>query len=201
MKRTLLALFASALLLPATAGAKTVKAPGVESFCATRISTTAIAYARHRFNQQRRELRQKELGTQDQRAIGELPARRGVSITKQKNIAVIEDDGTIFPPPNLFDLGPRGVQFKFGGTGTRAEVFFGGVSSTRGNRIQIGDDASRAIDLPFPFVFYGTTYNRVFLNSDGNLTFNQGESASTMLQSPMRQTSGLPSSQKPTSIA
>ncbi|MFQ5349802.1 MAG: hypothetical protein ACE5EG_05095, partial [Thermoanaerobaculia bacterium] len=174
MKRISLGLLALALILPAAGAAKTVRATGVEGFCATRVSTTAISYARHKFNQSRRELE-----TRDRFAVGKPGVQNNFTVTKQKNIAVVEDDGTIFPPPNLFDLGPTGVQFKWGGAGTRAEVFLGGVSSTRGDRIEIGDDASRTIDLPFPFTFYGTTYNRVFLNSDGNLTFNQAESAST----------------------
>ena len=104
---------------------------------------------------------------------------RPPTITKQKNIAVIEDDGTIFPPPNLFDLLTEGVQFKRSGPGTRAEPFFGGVSTIRGDRIEIGDDASQTIDLPFTFRFYGVPYSRVFLNSDGNLTFNSADSLST----------------------
>jgi hypothetical protein len=146
----------------------------VESFCATRISNTAISYARHKFNRQRREL---ERG--DRIAVGEPGIRQALSVTKQKNIAVIEDDGRIFPPPNLFDLINNGVQFKRGGPGTRAERFPGSVSSDRGQRIEIGDDANRAIDLPFSFTFYGTAHSRVFLNSDGNLTFNTPDSEST----------------------
>lgn len=177
MKNFVFGLLSLALLLPTAASARAVRSPGVEGLCATRISTAAISYARHQFNQRRLKLGRPE--PEAQRLASEPSSRRGVGITKLKNIAVIEDDGSIFPPPNLFDLGPTGVQFKRSGQATRAEVFFGGVSSTRGDRIEIGDDASRAIDLPFPFVFYGTTYNRVFLNSDGNLTFDRGESAST----------------------
>ena len=173
MKRITLILLALALILPASGAAKTVRQPGVEGFCGTRLSGVAIAHARHKFNQRRLEL---EGG--DRIAVGEPGIRQSFTVTKQKNIAVIEDDGTIFPPPNLFDLGPPGVQFKRGGPATRAEQFFSGVSTDRGDRIVIGDDDNRAIDLPFSFTFYGTTYSRVFLNSDGNLTFNRSDSNS-----------------------
>ena len=49
----------------------------------------------------------------------------------------------------------------------------------RGSRIEIGDDVSRTYDLLFDFPFLGQSYRRLFLNSDGNLTFGQGDNAST----------------------
>ena len=167
MKRSILSLLALALILPAAGAAKTVRAPGVESFCATRTSTTAISYARHQFNQRRLE---RQDG--NRLAVGEPGIKQGFTVTKQKNIAVIEDDGTIFPPPNFFDLSSQGVQFRRSGAKTRAAVFFGGVSEARGDLIAIGDDQSRAIDLSFTFNFYGESYTRVILYSDGNLTFS-----------------------------
>ena len=179
MKKTAFSLLTLSLILPATGAARTVRAPGIEGFCATRASTPAISFARHEFNR-----RQLDLARGDRFAVGQPGIRSSISVTKQKNIAVIEDDGTIFPPPNLFDLTPQGaaamgVQFRRAGPATRAETFFDGVSEERGERIEIGDDASRAIDLPFTFRFYGVAYTRVFLNSDGNFTFKTAESAST----------------------
>ncbi len=194
MKRVIFSLLALTLVLPASGIAKTARETGAPGWCGTRASTLAISYARHKFNQRRLELtsgRQDRPGqgsaaivashTPTATAVGPdgMKGSSGATVTKQKNIAVIEDDGTIFPPPNLFDLINNGVQFKGGPKGTRAERFPGGVSSNRGNRINIGDDASRTINLPFAFPFYGTNYNRVFLNSDGNLTFNQADNAST----------------------
>lgn len=166
---------ALALALPGPGTARTARdEAGVDEWCGTRISTPAISLARHRFNKARRQL-----GQADRIAVGEPLAQVGPKVRKQLNVAVIEDDGTIFPPPNLFDLDRSGVQFKRGPAGTRAEAFLGGVSGDRGDRITIGDDASRTIDLPFAFNFFGTVHRRVFLNSDGNLTFGQADNAST----------------------
>ena len=167
-------LLALTLLLPAGSGAKTVRQAGVDGWCGTRVSTPAIAWARHKFNQRRLDRLRP-----DRIAVGQPGTRQSFTVKKQKNIAVIEDDGTIFQPPNLFDLRNNGVQFKRGGPGSRIERFANGVSPDRGDRIDIGDDASRTIDLPFPFTFYGKTHSRVFLNSDGNLTFETADSLST----------------------
>jgi hypothetical protein len=174
MNKIVPGLLALTLLLPAAGDAKTVRESGVDGWCGTRASTPAIAWARHKFNQRRRAL-----SRPDRIVVAEPGVQQSFSVKKQKNIAVIEDDGTIFPPPNFFDLTGNGVQFRRGGPATRIEPFSGGVSSDRGDRIDIGDDASRTIDLPFPFTFYGTAYTRVFLNSDGNLTFNRADNAST----------------------
>src|SRR5262249_50463258 len=57
--------------------------------------------------------------------------------------------------------------------------------------VALGDDDSRPFTLPFAFPFYGATYTQLFLNSDGNLTFNSGESASTS-RSVGRMTGGPP---------
>ena len=41
------------------------------------------------------------------------------------------------------------------------------------------DDDSSAFDVPFTFTFYGAAQPRGFVNSDGNITFGEGDSAST----------------------
>jgi len=42
----------------------------------------------------------------------------------------------------------------------------------------LDDDDTRLAGLPFAFPFFGVTYNQVFVNSDGNLTFTVGDFAS-----------------------
>ena len=44
--------------------------------------------------------------------------------------------------------------------------------------LPLGDDDSAPVALSFGFPFFGQSYSGVYVNSDGNLTFGQGDSAS-----------------------
>jgi hypothetical protein len=44
---------------------------------------------------------------------------------------------------------------------------------------EIGDDATASVDLPFRVSFFGSAYRQLFVNSDGNLTFNAGDATVT----------------------
>ena len=57
--------------------------------------------------------------------------------------------------------------------------------------VLLGDDDSRQLALAFAFPFFGETYTSLFLNSDGNFTFGQGDSASTA-RDPARAVTGPP---------
>ncbi len=175
MKRLLLAAAGLLVLLTPAAGAETVRQAGVTGSCDTRISSLAISHARHRFNLRR----QARATAFEQQLVAGGATAPGPQVTKLRHVAVVEDDGTIVPPPNPFDLGFAGVQFRRSGPGVRVASLGAGVSAERGERLTIGDDDDRPIDLPFSFRFYGIRYTRVFLNSDGNLTFDRAESAST----------------------
>ena len=50
--------------------------------------------------------------------------------------------------------------------------------SSLGDALTLGDDDSAAVTLPFEFPFYAATHAGAFVNSDGNLTFEEGDSAS-----------------------
>jgi hypothetical protein len=41
-----------------------------------------------------------------------------------------------------------------------------------GTGLEIGDDDCRQVAIGFPFTFYGNTYSEIWVNSNGNLTFN-----------------------------
>ena len=71
---------------------------------------------------------------------------------------------------------------------TRAD---GGFRASLGTRIVLEDDDSSGFDVPFTFAFYGTAQPRGFINSDGNITFGEGDSASTE-RSVSRFLSGVP---------
>lgn len=98
------------------------------------------------------------------------------------NVAVIENDDSIFGRRNPFNLDRSQVVFMPAATGYTYATSQGGfdqVAAGSGNPVTgIGDDDSRKVTLPFPFPFYGTTYRELWLNSDGNLTFNEPDGAS-----------------------
>ena len=103
------------------------------------------------------------------------------------NIAVIEDSDGVVARQNDFDLDKdpiHTVRFAATAGATRYGVYasgttFDSAASTAGTFIALSDDDSRLIQLPFSFPFFGKTYQSIYVNSDGNLTFGQGDSAST----------------------
>ena len=59
-----------------------------------------------------------------------------------------------------------------GGSGGRYVL---DVDVLEGTLITLGDDSSLEVALDFAFPFQGATYNSVFVNSNGNLTFGSGD--------------------------
>ena len=101
------------------------------------------------------------------------------------NIAVIEDGDGIVARRNLFDLDlktltfspstPQAVSYKFQLAGDPYDA----TAASSGAAVALGDDDFRQEQLPFSFPLFGKTYQAVFINSDGDLTFNEGENGST----------------------
>jgi hypothetical protein len=94
-------------------------------------------------------------------------------------VAVIEDRGDLAFFPNRLDLQNAGLLFTPVDGGYRLDRVDRPVTTEPGTPLVIGDDATRLVDLPFAFPYYGRSYNRVYVNSDGNLTFDEGDSASS----------------------
>src|SRR5437867_3778660 len=96
------------------------------------------------------------------------------------DVAVIEDDGSIFSQVNMFDLAAKSLRFEPAGSGTyRVMAATNVYDPSGGTPIPLGDDDSRSIPLAFTFAFDGTGYSSVQVNSDGNLTFVSPDPAST----------------------
>jgi len=95
-------------------------------------------------------------------------------------IAVIQDSGDIVTRANPMDLADAGLRLTPNSSGgydaSRIAYSF---RDRLGSRVTLADDDSRDVALPFTFPYFGATYDRVFINSDGNLTFGEGDSAST----------------------
>ncbi|MFH1573920.1 MAG: hypothetical protein ABIG68_08040 [Acidobacteriota bacterium] len=96
------------------------------------------------------------------------------------DIAVIQDDGSLVVRQNLFDLSNRSILFEpRGSSAYRVVPSTAAFSPGGGTAVVLQDDDTRTVPLGFTFGFYGVSYDSVFLNSDGNLTFTQSDTSSS----------------------
>jgi hypothetical protein len=101
------------------------------------------------------------------------------------DIAVIEDHGTLVIPANLLDLQGQTLTYApnaAGGYDSNASVqSFDGQTGDKLTQFTGGsaplDDGYAQVDFPegFRFTFYGVTYDRVFVGTNGYLTFRRGD--------------------------
>ena len=95
-------------------------------------------------------------------------------------IAVLQDEGDLIAPPNQLDLRSLGLRFTQNAAGgydvTRID---GAFRTALGTRLTLTDDDSTQVNVPFGFSFYGQTQSQAFVNSDGNVTFEEEDRAST----------------------
>jgi hypothetical protein len=94
-------------------------------------------------------------------------------------IAVIQDSGDLVLPANPYDLRSTGLRFARSGSSYTLSKIDGNFRSALGNRVTLTDDDSIGNQLQFDFPFYGTAQRAAFVNSDGNITFGEADSAST----------------------
>jgi hypothetical protein len=124
---------------------------------------------------------------------GDVSARAASSsAAKSGDIAVVSDDGSVILPANLFDLGGAALRFEpnaQGGYDVRRVS--GGLRPELGRRLALADDGTSEETLARAFPFFGAARPSVFVNSDGNLTFGQGD-VSTDARSLGRVLSGAP---------
>ena len=94
-------------------------------------------------------------------------------------VAVIQDAGDLLTPPNAFDLTGLGLRFTRSGSSYDVSRMAAALRSSLGSRIRLEDDDSIAFTLAFTFPLYGQGQSRAFVNSDGNITFDEEDRAST----------------------
>ncbi|MEO8595353.1 MAG: hypothetical protein ABI759_18675 [Candidatus Solibacter sp.] len=154
--------------------------------CATSSSTASEVMFLHRQAERRRAGRPRPLAAaaSTSRDLG--------------NIAVIEDSDGIVETLNQFTLDRHTLTFSplAGGTPRYqyllSDLVYDQAAADQGRVVAaLGDDDFRGFTLPFAFPYYGASYTQAFLNSDGNLTFTAGESASST-RSLGRMTGGPP---------
>jgi hypothetical protein len=95
-------------------------------------------------------------------------------------VAVIQDNGDIILPANAFDLGGIGLSFVPNAAGgfevRRGDATF---QADIGNRLSLGDDDTSSAASGFAVPFYGKQHASAWVNSDGNITFGESDTAST----------------------
>jgi uncharacterized protein (TIGR03437 family) len=101
------------------------------------------------------------------------------------NIAILPDDGGVVSRRNPFNLAQQTLTFTpvapFKGSYTFQVTgsTYDQAAAATGTLVPLADDDSHQIPIAFPFPFFGKSYQSIFVNSDGNLTFVEGDSAST----------------------
>ena len=100
---------------------------------------------------------------------------KAASVSRSGEVAVLRDQGDLLFKANGLDLQGKGLEFLPGYTVSRVDRPLG----TDGTPVALGDDDSREAPLPFAFPFFGKSYDKAFVNSDGNLTFEAADNAST----------------------
>jgi hypothetical protein len=97
---------------------------------------------------------------------------------REGEIAVLSDNGSLVVAANAFDLGGAGLRFEPNAQGGYDVARTSGSFRTDlGRRLALGDDATTEEGLAFSFPFYGAGRASAFVNSDGNLTFARGDTA------------------------
>ena len=95
-------------------------------------------------------------------------------------IAVVQDEGDLIAPPNQYDLQAFGLRLtRNNAGGYDVRRIDGAFRTTLGSRLALSDDDSRQVNVPFGFSFYGRSQTSAFVNSDGNITFEEEDRAST----------------------
>ena len=113
------------------------------------------------------------------------------------NIAIIEDTDGVVARQNEFNLDLKTLAFIPAAVASHysyavSDGGYDAAAASAGTPLAaLDDDDSRQFTLPFAFPFFGVKYTQIFVNSDGNLTFTVGDSASTE-RSLGRMTAGPP---------
>ena len=171
MIRQLALLAAASTLIPAGFARK------VQSVCGTNSQLRKQELFLHR--QVTRKLR---------RAVQFAEGRNATTLAPAQDIgdvAILPDDGGVVARRNSFDLDQQTLTFIPAPPLSSAYAFhvtgasYDSAAAAAGTLLPLADDDTRQVPLAFPFPFFGNTYRTVFVNSDGNLTFGEGDNGPT----------------------
>ena len=108
-------------------------------------------------------------------AVRGANVRASSVVSRNGDVAMLIDQGDLLFRANGLDLQGKALEFQPGYTVSRVDR----PLNPEGAPVALGDDDSREVPLPFAFPFFGKNYDKAFVNSDGNLTFEAADSAST----------------------
>ena len=109
------------------------------------------------------------------------PLASTISNQDEGEIAVLQDEGDLFRAANTYDLRDVTLRFAANDDGGYDVTHLGTATwrSSLGDALTLDDGDSTSLALSFDFPFYSGTHDSAFVNSDGNITFEEGDSAST----------------------
>jgi hypothetical protein len=118
----------------------------------------------------------------------DLQVASGPRVYEVGDVAVIEDDSTIVMPPRKFDLKNKSITFTPDGAGYRVERGGAQFDTNYGTKVTgfIGitgalteNNGYREVALQGQqFTFFGEIYDRVFVGTNGYVTFDVGDTTS-----------------------
>ena len=141
-----------------------------------------------------RELRKQELFLHRQavrarhRALQLADARTAAALAPAQDIgdiAILPDDGGVVARRNLFDLDQQTLTFSPAPPMVAGYQFqvtaqsYDTAAAAAGTLVPLADDDTQQVQIEFSFPFFGNAYQSVFVNSDGNLTFGEGDTSAT----------------------
>ena len=139
-----------------------------------------------------RDVLQRSSVASEARARGVSERSRPTADRDVDHVAILEDDsGDLILRTNQFDLANSGLRFEPAAGGYNISTTGAGFRSALGRGVTLEDDDSVEETIAFPFQFYGRPFTSLFINSDGNLTFEEADNASTA-RSLHRLASGAP---------
>ena len=102
------------------------------------------------------------------------------------HIAVMDSRGGVVMEPNAFNLTGRSIVFAPADSVASRYTVAGGPQAYDSQAAQqgqaldgLGDDDFRSVDLPFDFPFFSQKHRRMFVHSDGAITFFQPDADSS----------------------
>lgn len=158
---------------PVTPAALGLSAKGLQldAWCGTTRQGLAAAVATHRDHQRRLTGAGRSLDA------GEASVP---TITRDGDVALISDDGTVIIAPQQFDLQRTALLFKPVRGELRVASSGRGFKAGLGERLALGDDDAVEVELKsFEFPFFDDVHTSVYIHSDGNLTFTEPDASSS----------------------